>query len=93
MIKSMINDKVNKGSIPKSFLDFFSANVEAINTVEDFKVFKLHFESICNYLKDDKPKAQNNGSGHSGNGGFRGNGSGNHGNRPNNRNGYNNFRR
>lgn len=86
MIKSMINDKMNKGNIPKVFFDFFAANVDAIKSLDDFKVFKLHFEAICNYLKDNKPAAPNGGGFNRNNFGSNQNRSGNGQNKPWNNN-------
>lgn len=60
MLSSKANDKFNKGAIPKDFKDFIDNNVAAIQTDKDLKSFILHFESLCNYLKDTKTQ-QNNG--------------------------------
>ena len=54
MLSSKANDKFNKGAIPKDFKDFIDANVAAVQTEKDIKSFILHFESVCNYLKDTK---------------------------------------
>lgn len=55
MLKSRINDKKNKGAISEEFYDFFVDNVDVVKTHKDFMAFTLHFEAICNYLKDGKP--------------------------------------
>lgn len=81
MISSKANDKFNKGAIPKDFKDFIDNNVAAIQTDKDLKSFILHFESLCNYLKDTKTQ-QNNGKYDNRN---SGNNTGNN-NRSNNRN-------
>lgn len=59
MLSSKANDKFNKGAIPKDFKDFIDNNVEAIKTDKDLKSFILHFESLCNYLKDTKTQQSN----------------------------------
>lgn len=87
MLSSKANDKFNKGAIPKDFKDFIDNNVAAIQTDKDLKSFILHFESLCNYLKDTKTQ-QNNGKYDNRN---SGNNTGNN-NRSNNRN-YDNRRR
>lgn len=87
MLSSKANDKFNKGAIPKDFKDFIDNNVAAIQTDKDLKSFILHFESLCNYLKDTKTQ-QNNGKHDNRN---SGNNTGNN-NRSNNRN-YDNRRR
>ena len=87
MLSSKANDKFNKGAIPKDFKDFIDNNVAAIQTDKDLKSFILHFESLCNYLKDTKTQ-QNNGKYDNRN---SGNNTGNN-NRNNNRN-YDNRRR
>ena len=87
MLSSKANDKFNKGAIPKDFKDFIDNNVAAIQTDKDLKSFILHFESLCNYLKDTKTQ-QNNGKSDNRN---SGNNTGNN-NRSNNRN-YDNRRR
>lgn len=81
MLSSKANDKFNKGAIPKNFKDFIDNNVAAIQTDKDLKSFILHFESLCNYLKDTKTQ-QNNGKYDNRN---SGNNTGNN-NRNNNRN-------
>ena len=81
MLSSKANDKFNKGAIPKDFKDFIDNNVAAIQTDKDLKSFILHFESLCNYLKDTKTQ-QNNGKYDNRN---SGNNTGNN-NRSNNRN-------
>ena len=99
MLKSRINDKVNKGSIPQEFLDFFDKNINAVKTPDDFRAFKYHFEAVCNYLKDDKKdknQGNNNGGynrGGNGNGGNYGGYNRNGNNGGYNRNGNNNYRR
>ena len=87
MLSSKANDKFNKGAIPKDFKDFIDNNVAAIQTDKDLKSFILHFESLCNYLKDTKTQP-NNGKSDNRN---SGNNTGNN-NRSNNRN-YDNRRR
>lgn len=87
MLSSKANDKFNKGAIPKDFKDFIDNNVAAIQTDKDLKSFILHFESLCNYLKDTKTQ-QNNGKYDNRNSGSN---TGNN-NRSNNRN-YDNRRR
>ncbi len=84
LLKSRINDKVNKGSIPKVFFEFFEENIKAIKNEKDLQVFKIHLESICNYLKDDKQ---------TGNNGSYNKGTGYNGNYRPRTNGYNNNRR
>lgn len=73
MLSSKANDKFNKGAIPKDFKDLIDANVSAIQTEKDFKSFMLHFESICNYLKDVKPQKSDNKSDNRGSGNSYGN--------------------
>lgn len=84
MLSSKANDKFNKGAIPKDFKDFLDANVSVIQTEKDFKSFILHFESICNYLKDTKVKQSNENSN---------NKNSNNQNRNNNNKAYGNGRR
>ncbi len=59
MLKSRINDKVSKGNLSKEFQSFYDLNVTCINTPQDLIAFRLHFEAICNYLKDSKPQDKN----------------------------------
>lgn len=63
MMSSRVMDKFNKGHIPVEFKDFIEANVEAVHDVNTLKAFILHFEAICNNLKDN---IGSSGSGRSG---------------------------
>jgi hypothetical protein len=53
MMSSRVTDKLNKGHIPVEFKDFIEANVDVIHDVSTLKAFILHFEAICNNLKDN----------------------------------------
>lgn len=59
MLKSRIQDKVSKNTLPKEFYDFFNANVSAIKDLTTLNAFTFHFEAVCNYMKD--VKANDNG--------------------------------
>lgn len=59
MLKSRIYDKVAKGTVSVQFKQFFESNVSAINTTQDLKAFAMHFEAVCNYLKDVSAKQDN----------------------------------
>lgn len=63
MMSTKVTDKLNKGAVPQDFKDFFDANVEAIKTDKDMKSFIMHFEAVCNYLKDAKEQPANGGFG------------------------------
>lgn len=52
MLSSRVNDKLNKGSVPVEFKEFIEMNVDAVHDVNTLKAFILHFEAICNNLKD-----------------------------------------
>lgn len=58
MLSSRVKDKFNKGSVPVEFKEFIEMNVDAVHDVGTLKAFILHFEAICNNLKD--VKASNN---------------------------------
>lgn len=52
MLSSRVNDKLNKGSVPVEFKEFIEENVEVVHDVNTLKAFILHFEAMCNNLKD-----------------------------------------
>ena len=62
MLSTKVADKFNKGAVPQDFKDFFDANVAAIKTDKDMKSFIMHFEAVCNYLKDAKTQPNNGGA-------------------------------
>lgn len=63
MMSSRVMDKFNKGHIPVEFKDFIEANVEAVRDVNTLKAFILHFEAICNNLKDNTSSGNSGRSG------------------------------
>ena len=69
MLKSRVSDKLGKGFISDEFNKFIVSNVDATKSLSDLKAFTLHFEAVCNYLRNDKskPKPQNNYNGNRGN--------------------------
>ena len=87
---SLAFDKQKKGTNPGCFKTFLEKNVEAIHTDQDLAIFKIHFETICNYMPEKKENGpSNNTQGNSGksqggyhkpNNGYNGNRQGNGGN-------------
>lgn len=65
MLSSRVNDKLNKGSVPVEFKEFIEMNVEAVCDVDTLKAFVLHFEAICNNLKEVGNTGHGNQSGKS----------------------------
>ena len=57
-LKSRVKDKVEKLALPEDFYEFLNLNISAVTDEKTLKAFTLHFECVCNYLKDKK--AQNN---------------------------------
>lgn len=62
MLKSRISNKVSKKSVPIEFQRFFDLNMSCIKTEADITAFRLHYEAICNYLKDTKPQGKRDSS-------------------------------
>lgn len=60
MLSSRVNDKFNKGSVPIEFKEFIEMNVDAVDDINTLKAFILHFEAICNNLKDVRNAGRNN---------------------------------
>lgn len=63
MLSTKINDKFNKGTVSEDFKAFIDENVEQIKTEKDLRAFVLHFEAVCNYLKDTKVQKENKSNG------------------------------
>ena len=61
MLKSRVSDKLGKGTVSEDFNSFIVLNADAVKSFADLKAFTLHFEAVCNYLRNDKskPKQQN----------------------------------